>query len=964
MRAGRLLLAAGVLLLLAAVVAVVVLPGVLDWNRYRDDIAGLASRGIGRPVRIDGNVSLSLLPQPLLTASGMTVADRGDGISLRADALRFRVSLGALMAGRIDARELVLHGADFRLPWPPAPGALARRPPSWLSGLQARVEASRLQVGGVVFTDIAGTLSTDADTGALSVNGSGRIGGESWRVIARLGAPGRDGTATLDASVDGEGTLRDTGGTFSGEIGADGALSGRATARGPNLSLLLPAPALPWTGEGRLTASAGLAVADELQLVLAGVPARGAVALRVGPNARLDVALASNRLDLDAWWPVLLRGAAPSLPTGVDLSAEAASFAGGQLRRVRAGLDLGPDGAVVREATAELPGAATLSLAGSAGRDGGFHGTGQLSAPDLRTTLRWLEPSVPGLASLRPEAALATGQLSATVTAEDGVLSLSNLRGVLDGAGVTGAARFRPGARPSFTGDLQADRLVLDPWLPDLNGGLPAIQRRFAAFDLALRLQARAASWHGLPVPSASLDVAVENGRLTVRRLQAALRGVEMSLSGTLGDGARVSDGALDLATNDAAPLATLLPPSWAVLTPLLRGPASLGVRGAGPPDALALRVTADVSDLHAEARPVIDIAKGSVSGPVTLQHPGAPRFLRTFGLGGLAAAVGDGSFFSLATVSAAPGEIRFDPFQVSAGGARIGGQVIVALGAEPSVNGRVSAESLPLAADLFPPGNPIPTALLRGWRANLRMQAAEVTWDGTPAASTVGADAVLANATLALRRGTATVAGAPTTWEATVDAGAEPPRFTASGALEGAVLNGPLPGAAPVTAGSGALGLKFDVTATGYSPAALLTTAKGEARFGLRNGVLYGLDLPAASVAASSQEGTPGAVLAAVRAALTGGSGAFATLGGSIRFAGGQAALMDATLSDSAGTADLSGTAFLPDGTLDLRLSRPANGLVPGYAVRITGPRNDQVRTPELAGLARALAETGTRPP
>ena len=964
-RAGRFLLAAGALLLVAIAAAVAVLPGMLDWNRYRDDIAALASRGIGRPVRIDGNVSLSLLPQPVLTASGMTVADRGDGISLRADALRFRVSLGALLAGRVDARELVLHGADLRLPWPPAPGALAQRPPSWLSGLQARVEASRLQVGNVVFTDIAGTLSTDADTGLLSANGAGTIGAQSWRVIARLGAPGGDGSAALDASIDGEGALRDTGGTFSGEIGADGALAGRATGRGPDLSLLLPAPALPWTGEGRLTASAGLAVADELQMVLGGTPARGALALRVGPDARLDVALASNRLDLDAWWPVLLRGAAPAFPTGVDLSAETATFAGGQLRRVRAGLDLGPNGAVVREAAAELPGAATVMLAGSAGRDGGFRGAGQLSAPDLRATLRWLEPSVPGLAALRPDTALATGQLSATVTAENGVLGLSDLRGVVDGASVTGTASFRPGARPSLTGELRADRLVLDPWLPELDGrdDLFRLQRRFAAFDMALKVDAPGASWHSLPISSASVDVTAENGRVTVRRLQATVRGVQLALSGAVGDGARLSDGALDASTNDAASLAALLPASWAVLTPLVRGPGTVSVRGAGSPDALTLRVTADVSDVHVEARPVVDASNGRLSGPVTFHHPGAPRLLRLFGLQGLAAAVGDGSLFALATVSAAPGEIRFDTFQVSAGTARVGGQVTIAQGAEPSVSGRVGAESLPAPAYLFAPGDPLPTALLRGWRANLRLQAAQVTWNGQTVATEAGSDVSLAGAVLVLRNGRAAVGGGQATWDATVDGSAEPPRFAMAGAVDGAVLNGPVPGLLPVSVGSGTLGMRFDLHAAGHSPAALLATVEGEARVALRNGVLYGLDLPGATAAAGGPVSTPSAVLAAVRAALTGGNGPFATLDGTVKLVAGQATLADATLTDSAGAVDLSGTAFLPDGTLDLRLSRPAIGSAPGYAVRITGTRTELVRTPELAGLARELAETGAPP-
>ncbi len=62
------------------------------------------------------------------------------------------------------------------------------------------------------------------------------------------------------------------------------------SGRGPNLSQLLPAPAVPWRAEGRLTAGGGLAVADDLDLDIGGVPARGAVALRLLPVVRLDAA--------------------------------------------------------------------------------------------------------------------------------------------------------------------------------------------------------------------------------------------------------------------------------------------------------------------------------------------------------------------------------------------------------------------------------------------------------------------------------------------------------------------------------------------------------------------------------------------------------------------------------------------------------------------------------------------------
>ena len=980
MRAGRILLAVAALVLLAAVGVLLLAPSLLDWNRYRDEIAELASSGIGRPVQITGNVSLSLLPEPVLTAADMTVADSGDGITLRAEALRLRVSLGALLAGRIDARELVLRGADLHLPWPPAPGALAQRPPSWLSGLQARLENSRLQVGGIVFTDIAANLSTDPDTGTLSANGSGKLGGQGWRVIARLSEPGRDGSAALDASIDGEDRLRDTGGTFSGQIGPDGALAGRATGRGSDLSLLLPAPSLPWSGEGRLSAAAGLAVADELQMVLAGVPARGAVALRVQPEARLDVALASNRLDLDAWWPVLLRGAAPSLPTGVDLSAEAATFAGGQLRRVRVGLDLGPAGTVVREAAAELPGQAALTLAGSAGRDGGFHGTARLAAPDLRATLGWLEPSVPGLAAMRPDSALRTGQIAADVAAENGVIGLTGLKGVLDGAPVTGSASFRPGARPALTGDLRFERLVLDPWLPNprFQDALPRLARRFAAFDLALRVQAVDATWQSAPVSSASLDMTADNGRIAVRKLAAAVGGIRLTLSGNLAD-ARLLDGALDVSADDAAPLAGLLPPPWTPLAPLLRGPATLTVRGAGPLDALVLHVVAEASDVHVDAAPVVDPAGGKLSGPVTLHHPGAPRLLRMFGLQELAEAVGDGSMSFLAQLSAEPGAFRFDPFQLSAASARMDGQVAVELTGGISITGRIGAESLPLSASLFRSGDLLPTAYLEGWRAKVQLEAARVTVANRSVMTGAGAGASLADGVLTLANGTATVAGAPVTFEAKVDSRAEPPAFAARGAIAGAALPGapaagePGPGesspgasrvGAPVSVGPGTLDAQFALQATGHGTAALLSTLNGQFQVSVRDGILHGLDLPGASAAAGAKNLPLPMVLSAVRAALTGGSGAFAQLEGTVAVDHGQAAVTNGTLADSAGAATVSGTAYLPAGTVDLRIARPATGEAPGFAVRLTGPFPDIVATPELAGLARELAEAAASAP
>ncbi len=82
MRAARVLFAGVAALVLAVATAAWIAPGLLAGDRYRDTIAGLASSALGRPVKIDGPISLTVLPHPILTASAVNVADPGDGVSI------------------------------------------------------------------------------------------------------------------------------------------------------------------------------------------------------------------------------------------------------------------------------------------------------------------------------------------------------------------------------------------------------------------------------------------------------------------------------------------------------------------------------------------------------------------------------------------------------------------------------------------------------------------------------------------------------------------------------------------------------------------------------------------------------------------------------------------------------------------------------------------------------------------
>jgi len=63
-------------LVASLLLAVWLVPLALDWNQYRQTVAGLASRTLGRGVIIDGPIVLRLLPEPSLIAGKISLSDQ------------------------------------------------------------------------------------------------------------------------------------------------------------------------------------------------------------------------------------------------------------------------------------------------------------------------------------------------------------------------------------------------------------------------------------------------------------------------------------------------------------------------------------------------------------------------------------------------------------------------------------------------------------------------------------------------------------------------------------------------------------------------------------------------------------------------------------------------------------------------------------------------------------------------
>jgi hypothetical protein len=969
--ARRLLAALATLILAAPLVLALLMPQLFTWNRYRDTITAIASERLGRPVTIAGPISLAVWPAPELTAEQVDV---GGDSAFHVAALRLRVGLWPLLAGRVEARDLVLRGLDLRLPWPLPQALLASRPPHWVGAFAARIEGGTLRLGALTLGNIDATV-TQGEDGLLAAAGTAQANAWAGRFTIRLGARAGDGAAGLDVSLDGLEKLTGTGASFGGTVAADGSVAGHLTARGTDLALLIGAPSLPFRADGRLTIGDGLAAMDEAVFDLAGAPATGALALRWSPLARLDVALSATRMNLDPWIAALhpaAGGAAawPALPIGLDLAVEAATLGGGMVQHLRGRADRAGGTVTLSDVGAILPGTAQLRLAGTLDTAAPrLVGTVRLDAPALRTTLRWLNESGIARLPLPAGAVLRTATIAATLRAEPGSLSLDGLTGRVDGAAVAGSLRLDGGAHPGFAVDVATDQLALDPWLADEAAGAapaawvahggPATLLGAGAAHVAVR--AEHAAWRGLPIDGLVLDAAAADGALTLRTLEGTARGLQLRASGTFGADGRVAGAKLSLSGPSARPLAALAPAGFA--TPgFWKGPVALEIAGSGPPSALALGLSLDLGDARLEAQPAIDLLGGTWRASATLRHPSAVRLLGLLGVApppdmtGANDWLGEGSLSLLGQFSGVAGKLAADSFEVTAGTLRASG----ALSLEGrQIRGTIAADVLPVPLPDPASEAPLPVGALRGWHGTVQVQAAQVVAGPLDLLDHAAMTVTLTGDALTVDGLTGQLVDGTLSASASLNFGATPPVLTAAATLHDATIHSPADDR-PVGLLSGRLDGAADLTASGYSPAALLATLSGHLHATARDGALAGFDLFGMARAIGTADAhVPAETEQDLRAALADGTTRFDRLDIAGAATHGLLHLTDATLQGPAGQASAQGSVGLTDGTMDVQVALvPSIPGAPTVGLRLDGLLTAPAHQPELAAAARWLAE------
>ena len=181
-------------------------------------------------------------------------------------------------------------------------------------------------------------------------------------------------------------------------------------------------------------------------------------------------------------------------------------------------------------------------------------------------------------------------------------------------------------------------------------------------------------------------------------------------------------------------------------------------------------------------------------------------------------------------------------------------------------------------------------------------------------------------------------------------------PRLSATGTLTGAVLDGAVFDTA-LDLVAGTADVSLDVTASGYSPAALFASLSGALRANITGGALSGLD---GGALLSALQADAGAAPADVATALSRGATPFSRMAVAGTIGNGLLTVSQGTITAPSMTVHAAGSVDLPGAALDLTLAlQPAMEGAPTIGSRLIGPAANPSRTPDLAGLMRWL---GTR--
>ncbi|TNE62847.1 MAG: AsmA family protein [Alphaproteobacteria bacterium] len=525
--------------LVGLVVLVSVVLSFLDWNQYRETLAGMASERLGMRVELAGDVKLGIIPRPSVSVQAVRMSPQGDGPGetvATADRIEMQLGLSALLSGRIAVAQLNLDGLSVMIEekpagnwqvkgWPESDPA-AEKPDSGPTNIQLdklQLTGGRISIqpfGQPVRTieGLSFRLSGMLPRGPLEWDGEFTSAGERVTTDGRLRPSAERDDISFKADLGfGGGTL-----SLSGRLGdVDG--GGRVQLEAASLAKFVAAaqhlatgakdsmalPDVPLQLDLQLDRDGGVTKVASRQIVIGDTQGRLDVTVATSAETpHLTGTLALGIIELQPWLDAMATptgqpAATPAnVPTGkasampvtgtLDISVEALRFAGDAIQHLDAEVGIASDGPYIAGLHGLMPGGSTLDFTGRIGADKGGEGKLNMASGNLQQLLKWAGMDVSG--SVQP-GRLSTAEIAANVRVEPETWLLYDIKGKVDTMALNGAiAGSRDGGLPTLM-TLAADQINLDAYMPAPSDGPLDIAALLPATDLKFDLQADKMQW-------------------------------------------------------------------------------------------------------------------------------------------------------------------------------------------------------------------------------------------------------------------------------------------------------------------------------------------------------------------------------------------------------------------------------------------------------------------------------------
>jgi hypothetical protein len=625
--------------LVAAVAALPIAPLLIDWSRYRPEIAQAASQWLGRGIEVKGGVTVELLPRAVVTLSGVSLGGDGGGPPVAARLVRLHPLVSSLIVGRLEIQSLTLVEPAVELRALSGAGWFA-----WPAGLaEIAIENGRVLAAGgspPVAERLSGSLSVTSPSGTLDVALAGSAGEAPLSLRASIARSETNLSGLALSIAAAGGTARFTG---SFDRNDSPAVSGRVSVQAEDAGRFLGPLIRLWGRDPRLAPAGALSLSAQLkadmgtleltgvQAEIAGVDIDGRIRAGWGPSPSLDAALRIPRLELapllDAWRQFTRAGpfALPrELAGSLDLRLDSVTWRGGLVRQAQLTAQLAGGEAVLKQVSAQLPGGTELSAFGTliARADQPRLDLDlDVSSDNLRLVVGWLGWDLTGAAPARLRRATLGGRLSLTPEQLD--LAGIDLR--IDSTRLRGGLTLVIADPPAFGLRLALDRLNLDAYRADTGQSSLAWLASLPHFDANLSLSADLLTVDGSSLRDLAVEATVRDGKVTLDSARVAdLAGARLAVSGTLSPSAAgpAADLGFELAASDPGQLLRLSGAGQRIAPDRL-GPIKATGHLAGPVGRLALEAKLGARGRTAPVAGTVAVAAlGAAPGPSIALQP------------------------------------------------------------------------------------------------------------------------------------------------------------------------------------------------------------------------------------------------------------------------------------------------------------------------------------------------------